>query len=828
MSLIHDGSDTIGKYIIYDGRLIKAKSAKIVPSETKDDFFKSLMSLCAAQNAKHIRKYHEKEDRIVQTKNDISESKMKRVKNIEDIHVDTSSMPAALGEVLRNLSRDPMSSNLANCLTGKGAESVGNAVRQVLRNIVKEAKKLANHGNRKRLMTEDIDLAVTVLRLNPDLLFPVAKSSANTERTYWGRRIMRRPPHTISAQSAEIVSNEKFYDVPIIREHWLCIEGVQPSVPENAISSEVKKKIKDEMENMQRNYGYGALGVRKEKNLEKRLSKQQFSLEHQVLFNDIVNMIASGTPIERQKALQTVETDSGLQFLAGRFVILIAEGVRVNIGSRNVRGVSNLLKLTWSLMKNPRICLERYLHVLVPALLSCVVAKSIIPLVDVGRAGPSSSKSRTSVIGIGPTDIVISKEEELKLQQDLELEFRIRETSGRLLAQICEKYPTQHVNARLVQILRKVLTGCVDLASIYGALCTYFALGYLTIYSVLIPRLHEIFCAIHSFTVDDVQAVKTAPTKLKKIAVEFESKRLEWCKNRIVELVMKILYEFETSSVSERKVISEQSFVDSYAEFGTMFFRYLIETGKIDEIGRISANRESILKLPQRKSTYQTDARIPVPYKSSNYTEPQRKSQIDEDMLDDLLDDSNRPWVEVSKRVDLNNEEEKSECSSNFFGRARLVIVRKNAERKIAYFRPLEPISMPTAPTIRRGLGKIVENRAAPIPGNIAAAGVRTSRSAISVDDQALSLISKDPSELLRKYLNRNSDQAAAAVYGRKVDNSEIGQKTLDRLISEAAYKLNTVSLPNAVCGQTFPPSFKSEVNRGKFLTPTIQRTNQL
>ena len=82
-----------------------------------------------------------------------------------------------------------------------------------------------------------------------------------------------------------------------------------------------------------------------------------------MLYAEMTKILTNGSALERQKVLETIETDTGFQFLAGRFVILIAEGVRLHIGTKNIRGLANLLKLAWSLMKNPHIWLEKYVRI---------------------------------------------------------------------------------------------------------------------------------------------------------------------------------------------------------------------------------------------------------------------------------------------------------------------------------------------------------------------------------------------------------------------------------------------------------------------------------
>ncbi|CAI5447590.1 unnamed protein product [Caenorhabditis angaria] len=746
-----DESECVGKYIIHDGRLIRSQKSKIVPEKAKIKFL-DILATTSVEKQYNCRQIDGKIEEAVQTveKNTIEKG---LVRNCP---------PITFGPALNILVKDPQHEHLSKLFTKDAVDSIGSSVRLVLRSLIEQSKKNAHHSNRKRIIPADLDLAFGMLKLKHNLTCPVMESTPYTERWYWGRKYTRAPPHANAANSTDFIASERFCDSLIIKDHWLCIEGIQPIVPENSIMEEVREKNYQtivEAQKLPENV------TKKDIMAEKRMTKQILSIEHQILYNELVNLLTNGTPLERQKALQCIEADTGLQFLSGRFVILFAEGIRVNIGTRNIRAISNLLKLAWSLMKNKHIRMERYLYVLIPSLISCVITKTIIPIQDQGK----NTKNRS-----------LSLEDEERLVRDLETEIRIREAACKLLFKLDEQYPILGLQMRIIVLIRRVFSGKFDPSAIYGALNMLFNFGYLTIKTTVIPRLHDIYCGLVAYC--DPETIHEKMENSRKIVVETEIKRIELARNRLIELVMKILYEYESCEVKPR-MADPKVFIESYAEFGVMFYSFIIETGKIDDDGRVIPSKSPILH--QVGSTFQTDSKhlTPPPTKKSAPKPISTKNEIiDEEMLmmTDLLDDSHRKFAKIAKKLEEENEEEeknrKIKLRDSFFGNSKLVLVRRNGN-KIAYLRPLELAHIPSAPSIP----------SKSLPRSISTTTIRMSRS----DESTVPQTGLDASEILfRRYLSRPSIQSAAIVYGRPLEMSENGKLKIDQKISEMARKL--------------------------------------
>lgn len=809
--------DHIGNYMVTnasDSRLVKIKETQAKSEEEKNVLIKQIGEKCVPKQFVTVLKRELKEEGS-QT-DDVSKSKRKCVpkKPPAQIPVSEPHPQPSLDDVIISLSsKSPEFSNIGRMVTQEAANAIGGCTRMILRTIIENAKRTALRENRKRVVPSDVDLAVSAAEIDYDLTCPLLKPTPCSDRMYWGRKATK-PRKTIDAASSDIVSHEKFCDSIMIKDHWLVVEGVQPCVPENVVPSEVKKKFQEQQQETQRLYGYSVPGIRRDPMPEKRMSTQTFSMEHQVLYSEVTKILTNGSALERQKVLETIETDTGLQFLAGRFVILIAEGVRLHIGTRNARGLVNLLKLTWSLMKNRNLRLEKYLYVLVPSLISCVVSKSMVPLLDPSRAAPS--KSKTPMAQGAPE---LAPEDCERIIRDLEFEFKIREAAGRLLAELSTQYHGQNLSVRIIQSLRKVLTGQKDPASIYGVLCTFFAFGSLTINTVVLPRMHDIFCSLQASRTD-IPTVKTTMTKLKKLTTETEAKRTEVILNRTIELIMKII--FENEIFNERKMADRDAYVALYSEFGALFYDYALNSEMVNEnTGHLKINRPSLLLKPDAfKLEMEKLKKTKRPSLAAGaHTSHSQHHMNDEAMLDDLLDDSLRPWAKAANQVE---EMEQSPLSvqdkETFFRKPKLFLVRKDGSSNAASFiRPLEYGYMPTLPSSR------VHKSETPPPSNATRESILGQSIYASRASEVLVKNSKESDEILKRFVARDDEKSGAIIYGRNMMMCEKGRSRIDEEIAKAASQLAAVRLGNSVATNRVAGK-KEEMSRGRFLTrpPTL------
>lgn len=149
--------------------------------------------------------------------------------------------------------------------------------------------------------------------------------------------------------------------------HWLAVDGVQPDIPQNPVSSTAKNKrkaiahrVEEEEENATTD-GTGPDGVQVTQLLPRLLSE-----ELQLYFSRITNAVERGgmTPAERQQqdaALQSLARDPGLQELVPFMINYVTKNLYKHVG--NPEHCRTLIRMANSLLVNPYIHLELYVRI---------------------------------------------------------------------------------------------------------------------------------------------------------------------------------------------------------------------------------------------------------------------------------------------------------------------------------------------------------------------------------------------------------------------------------------------------------------------------------
>ncbi|ESQ29838.1 hypothetical protein EUTSA_v10011427mg [Eutrema salsugineum] len=223
-----------------------------------------------------------------------------------------------------------------------------------VREVMQEAIKCMRHARRTTLMAHDVDSALHFRNLEPT-------SGSKTVR------FTRAPEHRdLYFFDDKDVDLKNVIEAPIpnappdasITSHWLAIDGIQPSIPQNssvqAISDVKRSEYKED--------GLPARHV---------LSK-----ELQIYFDKVTEwtLTLPGSTVFRQ-ALASLETDPGLHPLVPFFTCFIAEEIVRNMD--NYPTLLALMRLARSLLHNPHVHIEPYLHQLMPSIITCLIAKRL-------------------------------------------------------------------------------------------------------------------------------------------------------------------------------------------------------------------------------------------------------------------------------------------------------------------------------------------------------------------------------------------------------------------------------------------------------------------
>lgn len=284
------------------------------------------------------------------------------------------------------------------------AEHLARDVEYRMSQVLEEAIKFMRHGKRTTLSTQDVSQALRILDVEP------LYGYESTRPLRFGEASIG-PGQPLFYVEDEEVDFEKLINAPLPKvpremsftAHWLAVEGVQPSIPQNPTQAD------------QRNQELSAKGPGANPTLAavsgndnvsvKPLVKHVLSKELQLYFERICGAILDETNEEyRSAAFASLKTDPGLHQLVPYFVQFVADKVTHNLKSLFV--LTNSMMLISALLENPSLYVAPYVPSIVPSVLTCLIGKHL--------GSPSHD---------GPT-----------------VHFALREYSASLLSSIARKY----------------------------------------------------------------------------------------------------------------------------------------------------------------------------------------------------------------------------------------------------------------------------------------------------------------------------------------------------------------------------------------------------
>ncbi|XP_065063279.1 transcription initiation factor TFIID subunit 6-like [Rhopilema esculentum] len=341
-----------------------------------------------------------------------------------------------------------------------------------LKELVQESLKFVQNSKRKMLLTQDLDHALKRQNVEPLYGFTTRDFVPFRFASGGGREVYF---HEESEVDLEELLNQPLPKIPCpvnIKAHWLAIDGAQPNIPENPPPinkdkqlkeilqpSSAEKSGKQESKSSNRDNDDKKNRDSPVKHIDtkfKPLVTHELSVEQQLYYKEITEACVGSVEQKRTEALQSLASDPGLYQLLPRFATFISEGVKINVAQHNLALLIYLLRMIKALMENPTLYLEKYLHELVPSIITCIVSKQLCPKPEVDN------------------------------------HWALRDFAARLMAQLCRTFscPTNNIQSRITKTLCKALyNDKAALATHYGAVAGLAELGLEVVKVLVLPRL---------------------------------------------------------------------------------------------------------------------------------------------------------------------------------------------------------------------------------------------------------------------------------------------------------------------------------------------------
>ncbi|PQE17445.1 hypothetical protein CJF32_00008689 [Rutstroemia sp. NJR-2017a WRK4] len=344
--------------------------------------------------------------------------------------------------------RDVAESVGISSLNDEAVRALSQEVEYRVGQVIVEAMRFMHQGKRTVLGTQDISQALKVLDVEP------LYGYESTRPLRFGEASLG-PGQPLFYIEDEEVDFEKLINAPLPKvprdisftAHWLAVEGVQPSIPQNPTTAEARAndlvpKGPGANPNLAALAGNDNVSV---KPLVKHIVSKELILFFDKIRAAILDEDRDPEVVAlRESALESVRSDPGLHQLVPYFVHFIAEKVTHSLN--NLFVLQQMLKLADALITNKTLFVNPYISALCPPILTCLVGRTL------GSGG----------------------------QDELREKYQLRDTAASLIGIISKKYTESNAQLR-ARLARSCLKFFLDPSRSpgehYGAISGLLAIG---------------------------------------------------------------------------------------------------------------------------------------------------------------------------------------------------------------------------------------------------------------------------------------------------------------------------------------------------------------
>lgn len=258
-------------------------------------------------------------------------------------------------------------------LPDDAAKELADDVSFKIKQIVQDAAKFMHHAKRTKLSLHDIDHALKIRNVEPQYGFVSSDFVPFRFASGGGRELHFVEEKEIDLNDIVLAPPPKVPLDVTLRSHWLCVDGIQPTIPENPPPLNKETQALDSVNPIKKlekvtakdTSGKPSTGkLHKLKNVEtvqvKQLATHELSVEQQLYYKEITEACVGSDEARRAEALQSLACDPGLHEMLPRICTFIAEGVKVNVVLANLALLIYLMRMVKAMLDNPSLYLEKY------------------------------------------------------------------------------------------------------------------------------------------------------------------------------------------------------------------------------------------------------------------------------------------------------------------------------------------------------------------------------------------------------------------------------------------------------------------------------------
>lgn len=247
----------------------------------------------------------------------------------------------------------------------------------------------------------------------------------------------------------------------VINAHWLAIDSVQPKIPQNpAPTDEEQPDDSDVPSAKKRKITHPSKGSASDEDpiktgkvatVIKSNVKHVLSRELQAYYDYVRRALFSYDVNTIETTLASISTEHGIKQLLPYFTAFVAQAVRSHL--KDLPLLLSLMRMVWAMNENTTLSLDKYLHQLLPGLLTCIVGHRLC-------------------------------------ENHRHNHWALRDYTAELIKSICQRFDGSYseIKQRMTATFLDAFRPGRNLSQLYGGIVGLAAMGPLVVKQTLIPK----------------------------------------------------------------------------------------------------------------------------------------------------------------------------------------------------------------------------------------------------------------------------------------------------------------------------------------------------